>query len=210
MTGLSHGIVGGSSVLILLSVSGIQDISVASAAVLTGVIGSLIPDVDAKNSVLQHHIFHYGTAFWTDTFISKRFRRSITGSIFYSLIAIVEITIRIVLYAPIMVLKLFVVHRGITHTIVAATILTLIFIVVSIFFHLSIWIAISFSIGYVSHIVLDGVTQSGITPFIPVSKKQIHLLPLRNRITTGSSREYVVLIGWCIVWLFFFFLLQRR
>ncbi|MBU3896494.1 MAG: metal-dependent hydrolase [Nanoarchaeota archaeon] len=49
--------------------------------------------------------------------------------------------------------------------------------------------AIVFSIGFVSHLVLDGLTVSGIYPFWPIEKFRI-----RGSAKTGKASEYLIFV----------------
>lgn len=76
-------------------------------------------------------------------------------------------------------------HRGITHTLLAGVILEVAMIVLfgtypSI---------IGLGIGYLSHLLLDGLNPRGIPFFYPISKKNYRLLKIR----TDSNGEYVIL-----------------
>ncbi|MCD6464383.1 metal-dependent hydrolase [Candidatus Woesearchaeota archaeon] len=71
-------------------------------------------------------------------------------------------------------------HRGITHTLLALIASSAI---ITIYNKL---LAVYYSFGYGSHLLLDGVTKSGIKPFYPFKYK------LRGPITTGGLSEIPV------------------
>jgi membrane-bound metal-dependent hydrolase YbcI (DUF457 family) len=50
------------------------------------------------------------------------------------------------------------------------------------------WIGIGFSVGYLSHLLSDGCTRSGI-PLVPRATARLHLLPRPLRVRTGTGGE---------------------
>ena len=83
-------------------------------------------------------------------------------------------------------------HRGITHSLGAAALVTFACSLLSREF------ALGVGLGYVAHIAADACTPSGVPLFAPLSKRRWWLLPRRGRIPTGSLRELgvaVVLVG---------------
>ncbi len=60
--------------------------------------------------------------------------------------------------------------------------------------------AIAFSIGFLSHLIIDGITPMGIMPFWPIKKPRI-----RGPIKTGGWGEFAVMI----FLLFIIFLIAR-
>ncbi len=66
-------------------------------------------------------------------------------------------------------LQLFLKHRGIMHTLLAAIILTLLSTMINIQF------AFAFFIGYMGHLTLDILTRQGIKLFYPFSNKKIRI-----------------------------------
>lgn len=55
---------------------------------------------------------------------------------------------------------------------------------------LGIWPVIGFSVGYLSHLISDGCTRSGI-PLVPYGVARLHLLPRPIRVRTGALSETV-------------------
>ena len=84
-------------------------------------------------------------------------------------------------------------HRGITH----APIILLIFSVGLLFvlnsFHMESYIPIlyGYTIGYISHLLLDALTKAGIPLFYPISKKRFHLLNIKS----GGIAERLIVVG---------------
>lgn len=60
------------------------------------------------------------------------------------------------------------------------------------------WLAIGFSAGYLSHLLGDGCTRSGI-PLVPYTGARLHLLPRLLRIRTGSAGETVATVVYTIL-----------
>ena len=83
-------------------------------------------------------------------------------------------------------------HRGIFHSLFAAVLLAL--IPYSLLNHS---LGIAFFIGYLSHIVSDGLTKKGVNLFSPIIK-----LELRGPIETGSIAE-IILDALLIVLIYF-------
>ena len=61
----------------------------------------------------------------------------------------------------------------------------------------------AFGMGYVSHIVADGLTKSGVPLLWPFYPKAVHLLPKPLRIRTGGSVETLlfIAIAMCLIFL---------
>lgn len=81
-------------------------------------------------------------------------------------------------------------HRGITHTLAALLIVSMVAFVVA-----PARLVIPIALGYGSHLIADGITKSGIPLFLPLSEDDFHLLPRRLRITTGGPIEQVIAMG---------------
>ncbi|MCA9941551.1 MAG: metal-dependent hydrolase [Anaerolineales bacterium] len=82
-------------------------------------------------------------------------------------------------------------HRGITHSLLTCLLLTgLLALLVS---FMPAWptrgLPFAFLVGYVSHLVADGVTKTGIPLLMPLTRHRFHLLPRRLRLTTGGIFE---------------------
>ena len=58
--------------------------------------------------------------------------------------------------------------------------------------------AIAFAAGYLSHLVGDGCTRSGI-PLVPVSGSRLHFLPRLLRVRTGTVGETVANVAYGVV-----------
>ena len=92
-------------------------------------------------------------------------------------------------------LSLIVRHRGITHSI---------FPVLGIFFlfkylNLS-YLALAVSLGYIAHLLGDGISKEGINILHPLAK-----LHISGFFKVGGPTEYIIFIALCILDFFFFF-----
>ncbi len=63
---------------------------------------------------------------------------------------------------------------------------------------LGIWPSAGFALGFLTHLIADGVTKSGL-PLIPNAHWRLHLLPRPLRILTGSSAETAVTMAYTVV-----------
>jgi inner membrane protein len=54
--------------------------------------------------------------------------------------------------------------------------------------------ALALSIGYLSHLLADAMTMSGVPLWWPVGEKRVHVLPPGLRLRTGSLAEYAMLM----------------
>ena len=89
-------------------------------------------------------------------------------------------------------LSFFVTHRGITHTLIFSfvfpTILAGILYFTGYFYKYWIFVLISW-LAYISHLVGDSLTRSGVKWFYPLNKKSYRLLPKKLTFKTGSLME---------------------
>lgn len=83
-------------------------------------------------------------------------------------------------------------HRGVFHSLLMATIIAFIW-----YYFLGIIIALGFLLGYVGHLLMDGITQGGVRIFFPFSKYQI-----RGFFRTGGFAEMIffVLLSGVTLW----------
>ena len=91
-------------------------------------------------------------------------------------------------------IRLFGGHRVGTHTLIAWAIVTgaawLVGRVVN-----APYVAIAFSVGYLSHLLADAITVEGIPALWPLYRKRICLLPSFIAIRTGSFMEYAFMVA---------------
>jgi inner membrane protein len=57
------------------------------------------------------------------------------------------------------------------------------------------YVAIAFSIGYLSHLLADAITVEGIPLFWPLAKRRVCLLPSFIAIRTGTFMEYAFMVA---------------
>lgn len=82
-------------------------------------------------------------------------------------------------------------HRGVLHSFLAWVVVTLTGGILSGLAVHTLAPGVGLSLGYLSHLLLDACTRSGVPLFWPNSAR-VPLLPYRLRITTGSLAEDVV------------------
>ena len=79
-------------------------------------------------------------------------------------------------------------HRGITHTLLAFLFsFPLAVLVMKFFNQFNLWIAIAFSFGWLSHLVADSLTRSGVKWLFPFDSHAVRWI-----IRTGSASELLV------------------
>ena len=81
-------------------------------------------------------------------------------------------------------------HRGITHTLIA-----LVAVAAAAFTALPPLIGVVVSIAYLSHILADMLTVSGLPIFWPYKKDSYHLMPKRFCMTTDTWPEHLISLG---------------
>ena len=85
-------------------------------------------------------------------------------------------------------------HRGITHTLIAV-----VAVVVAAVTALPQLVGAVVAIGYLSHILADMLTVSGLPVFWPYKKDNYHLVPKRFCITTNTWPEALLALGLLVV-----------
>ena len=81
-------------------------------------------------------------------------------------------------------------HRGITHTLIA-----LVAVAAAAFTALPPIIGVVVTIAYLSHILADMLTVSGLPVFWPYKKDSYHLMPKRFCMTTNTWPEHLISLG---------------
>ena len=84
-------------------------------------------------------------------------------------------------------------HRGVMHSLLAVVVISIGLWLVSLYIGGALIFYVAFIIGYISHLVADSITKSGI-PFLYPWKKRLHLLSKKITLKTGSILEYLILI----------------
>lgn len=138
----------------------------ATLALGAGILGALLPDIDANESSIKHELGLAGSA------ISGGLR------------------------------LLGVKHRGLTHTGLVAALTLVAAVIVGRHFGFA-DTGLAFGLGYLSHLIADGMTLTGIPLLTPFYRKHIHLLPKPLRVRTGSAAESLIflLVSLGFVWL---------
>ena len=92
------------------------------------------------------------------------------------------------------IVRLFVTHRGATHSILFYLMFSLLgfLIAQTIGTGIALWIAIGFSIGYASHILLDSLNPRGVPLFYPLKHRYSF-----GKIVTGKCKEKIIFL-FCI------------
>jgi len=169
MTGKTHAIIGANMVWILALFYGF---SIHPVLLPLAAFASLLPDLDAPESKAKHLELGYG-----------RGRNRLGIKPFFLLSMIINAFSR---------------HRGFFHSLFATFLFTLLAIGAVQFIHLrwmplddSYWQALT--LGYLSHLLADSFTKSGVPYFWPW-KRYIGLLPKPFRLRTGGWGEQFVLI----------------
>ena len=150
MTWRTHFLGGIAALWILPPGVGLDSLALA---VLFAALGSLLPDIDARESKIAS--LQIGGVTWLKPAAHLAYRR--LG------------------------------HRGALHSIVALLVLS-IAAGVPLWLFLSPLAAVGLALGYLSHLLLDACTRSGVPLYWPDTNR-VHLLPMRLRITTGSRAE---------------------
>jgi inner membrane protein len=78
-------------------------------------------------------------------------------------------------------------HRGITHTLIA-----LVAVATAAFCLLPLPYALGAAGGYLSHLIADMMTVSGLPVFWPYKRESMHIIPKRLCITTNTLPEHVL------------------
>ena len=91
---------------------------------------------------------------------------------------------------PLVAFALVARHRGITHSLLACTLLGAVAVVLGIALPPpGILLTGGLVVGYSAHVLADGCTPHGVRLWAPFSRRRVWLVPRRTRIPTGSQRE---------------------
>ncbi len=158
--------------------------TVAGAA--TCIVASLLPDIDEPESLIVN----------SPASLRKQLRRGRTmqEKTARNVLGIVLIAARWLLRGLSGIIRLLAGgHRGATHWLFIAAILSAVmWYVGGLAGYNSLWIW--FAAGYLSHLLLDMLTPSGLEVLRPVTSASIHLLPRFMRIRTGGGTDALVRI----------------
>lgn len=213
MMGRTHQLIGISSTALALLAAGIVPGSggfVASLAV--GWIASLLPDIDAAEGSRADPLLRQKLGIGDNRTRAelkgarRQFRRHHRLG---ALIDLLDATLRRGLALMANGLARLLPHRGITHSLVTALLLTggLALLLAAMPSWPARGLPFAFLVGYVSHLVADGVTKTGVPLLLPLMRHRFHLLPRGLRLTTGGTFEQslfrllLVVDGLFLVWL---------
>jgi hypothetical protein len=95
-------------------------------------------------------------------------------------------------------------HRGLTHWLSTWFVLSLLFWAAALWFHWPMALPLGFALGYISHLLADGLTFSGVPFFGPLLNDSLHLAPKPLRFRFDSPVQWLVVIALCgaaaLVW----------
>lgn len=213
MMGRTHQLIGISSTALALLAAGIVPGSGGFAASLAvGWLASLLPDIDASEGsradpLLRRQLGVGDNQTRQEVRLARRqFRRRWRLE---TLIDLLDAYLRRGLAFIATALARLLPHRGITHSLLTCLLLTggLALLLAA----LPAWptrgLPLAFLVGYVSHLVADGVTKTGVPLLLPLMRQRFHLLPRPLRITTGGAFEQalfrllLVVDGLFLIWL---------
>lgn len=189
--------IGGSVTGVLLASQPELGPAVLVSVLVVGLVASVLPDIDAQQSVLQTSIHQFGKTPFSDAVVSWRSRRSLGGGLLHAGLSIGELGVRAFLLAVIEIFKLFVRHRSVTHSVFVWLGLSGLLGFLLWWLEHSLVIAIAFFLGYGLHLVADGLTMMGVEYLWPVKKRRYRLLPEKFRLRTGSGIEVALVV--CVV-----------
>ena len=202
MTGISHLLLGSLFCLTVLNLVSDPHSAHFWAALGLGALATLLPDLDAKHSMLQSGLHQHGRATLANFLIGRRQARTLIGGLMLAIMSIFEIGIRMSLQGIVEIFKLFVRHRGILHSLLVAGLLSGLVWYVTWYFGFGYVYALSFLAGFLSHLFLDSLTLSGLAFLRPFSSHAFHLLPKILRIKTKSFGEVIACLTIMFVLLF--------
>ena len=161
--------------------------SITIVPIFLSMLGGLFPDFDSTNSTVAHMGFRVNKGLRVKPF----YLLSLFGSIIFE-------------------------HRTYTHTFIAAIIGGVVVSIITYFVGMEDMIinGVAFFLGWVSHILLDAMTVSGVPmlwPMKPITQSQ-HILSHKRRIKTGATFDQIfglLLLFLFVIGVVFFFLLGR-
>lgn len=194
MTGNSHLVVGTGLTLATLHQAQFtpqfnDDWPTFMTAVAVGALASLLPDgLDSKNSKLKTIVKGGGNKMrLSSRLVSRKQRCKPTGAIIYIILSAIEWVGRSLLGFLLDVISTLIPHRGPSHYVSTALLLTGLVWIVSTFFSILPVYAFAFGVGYLSHIWADSMTRSGVKLFGPLTQKTFHSLPFALRLRTERT-----------------------
>ncbi|MBK9051660.1 MAG: metal-dependent hydrolase [Chloroflexi bacterium] len=196
MNGRNHALLGGVATFSYLLFSGQDPYHVGlipfGLGMVIGIASALLPDIDTPNNHLRSSL-GVGSRQTHQAFRARRRR----GLLIW-LVDVVRWLVARLLDGVVWLLP----HRGITHWLITAIILT---VVLSVICRSQGWWDLvwqTFGVGYLSHLLADVCTEAGVRLLVPVYNRPISVPFLRVRTGTWSEQAFVYfLIFLWLVWL---------
>lgn len=182
MTGKGHLIIGVSTTVVCVSLlQGRLEAPEALAAVLIGMIASLAPDLDAPHSMLKSRVLANGRP----AFIRVPSNRlSVIEQMVLTFFGMIEMAVRMALYLLASLPSMFLQHRAETHYFVTPMVIWIALSLVLFFTNQTQVYGIVFFVSYVSHILGDMCTKSGVPALKPFYSQTLYVLPKKLRFKT--------------------------
>lgn len=150
--------------------------------VSVGAVASLLPDMDAQESVLKVIVRSNYNPTFANSLFPFHTRKGIFTPLVHSILSAIEIAIRSISVLFMDLVHLIFGHRGITHYLITSISFTLVVFILLAILKLPLEYSFAFFIGYTSHILGDMCTTSGIKFFSPYASKKCYVLPKSKRI----------------------------
>jgi len=184
LLGKAHLAIGSAIGLITAHYLGIQQTGILTAVIVTGLAAGLPDVLDSENAAGRDPMGVSWSGIKRD---AKRKRLSVIEALLLiprSLLAVmVDILARII---P---------HRGVTHWLITWSLLTILAGLVVLLARWGSEVALFFSLGYLSHLLADAMTVSGVKLFMPFYGKAIHLLPRLLCFRYDSPVQWLIVLA---------------
>jgi len=201
MVGISHAVIGASTAIAVSSVLGANTHSYI-LSIGIGTAASLLPDIDAEVSTIKIFAKKRLQGRLANSFVRKSRRNRFPDIFIHIGISLFEVIVGMTL---LIVSTIFGKHRGLAHSLIFLALLSPISVISSALLSSKTVFGYVFIFGYLSHILTDSMTVTGVQMLAPFSKNHYHILPRKYRFTTGSATEviyvgiFVLLAAICIV-----------
>lgn len=182
MTGKGHLIIGLSTTVACVSVlhSSIE-MPEAVASVIIGMIAALAPDLDAPHSMLKSRVLANGRP----AFVRVASNRvSVIEQMILTFFGMIEMVIRMAIYLLATIPSLFLQHRAATHYFITPFLIWMGLAVVLFVTNQTQVYGLVFFLSYVSHILGDMCTKSGVPALKPFYTETLYALPKKLRFKT--------------------------
>jgi hypothetical protein len=121
-----------------------------------------------------------------------------------SLVEMALLIPRVILALIVDVIAALLPHRGLTHWLMTTFLLSLLLALVALWANWPLMIPLAFGLGYLSHLLADGMTVSGVPYLGPLFNEPMHLLPKPLRFRYDHPAQWLVVLAlFCvtvIVW----------